>query len=99
VVAGADADALAADDVRDVVRVRVVARERHERAAPVGLGRPEDREARDVAQALERVGGDVALVRAHRVAATTRASFAVHNTTDDVDRLVEALGEVERIFA
>jgi cysteine desulfurase / selenocysteine lyase len=32
------------------------------------------------------------------VSATTRASFAVHNTRDDVDRLVEALGEVERIF-
>jgi cysteine desulfurase/selenocysteine lyase len=33
------------------------------------------------------------------VSATTRASFAVHNTREDVDRLVEALGEVERIFA
>lgn len=32
------------------------------------------------------------------VSATTRASFAVHTTRDDVDRLVEALGEVERIF-
>lgn len=32
------------------------------------------------------------------VGATTRASFAVHNTREDVDRLVEALGEVERIF-
>jgi cysteine desulfurase/selenocysteine lyase len=32
------------------------------------------------------------------VSATTRASFAVHNTREDVDRLVEALGEVERIF-
>jgi cysteine desulfurase / selenocysteine lyase len=32
------------------------------------------------------------------VAATTRASFAAHNTREDVDRLVDALGEVERIF-
>ena len=32
------------------------------------------------------------------VAATSRASFAVHNTREDVDRLVEGLGEVERIF-
>jgi cysteine desulfurase/selenocysteine lyase len=32
------------------------------------------------------------------VSATTRASFAAHNTRDDVDRLVDALGEVERIF-
>jgi len=33
------------------------------------------------------------------VGATTRASFALHSTRGDVDRLVEALGEVERIFA
>jgi cysteine desulfurase/selenocysteine lyase len=32
------------------------------------------------------------------VGATTRASFAVHNTPEDVDRLVDALAEVERIF-
>jgi cysteine desulfurase/selenocysteine lyase len=32
------------------------------------------------------------------VGATTRASFAVHNTREDVDRLIDALGEVERIF-
>jgi cysteine desulfurase/selenocysteine lyase len=32
------------------------------------------------------------------VGASTRASFAVHNTREDVDRLVEALGEVDRIF-
>jgi cysteine desulfurase/selenocysteine lyase len=39
------------------------------------------------------------LMRALGVAATSRASFAVHNTTEDVDRLVDALGEVKRIFA
>lgn len=32
------------------------------------------------------------------VGATTRASFAVHNTREDVDALVAALGEVTRIF-
>jgi cysteine desulfurase/selenocysteine lyase len=32
------------------------------------------------------------------VGATSRASFAVHNTREDVDRLVEALAEVDRIF-
>jgi cysteine desulfurase/selenocysteine lyase len=32
------------------------------------------------------------------VSATSRASFAAHNTREDVDRLVEALAEVERIF-
>jgi cysteine desulfurase/selenocysteine lyase len=38
------------------------------------------------------------LMKRFGVAATTRASFAVHSTRDDVDRLIEALGEVERIF-
>jgi cysteine desulfurase/selenocysteine lyase len=32
------------------------------------------------------------------IGASTRASFAVHTTREDVDRLVDALGEVERIF-
>ena len=32
------------------------------------------------------------------VGATTRASFGVHNTREDVDALVAALGEVHRIF-
>ncbi len=30
--------------------------------------------------------------------ATSRASFAVHNTREDVDRLVEGLGRVNAIF-
>jgi cysteine desulfurase/selenocysteine lyase len=39
------------------------------------------------------------LVMKHlNVAATTRASFSLYNTTDDVDRLVEGLRVVERIF-
>ena len=32
------------------------------------------------------------------VAATSRASFAVHNTRDDVDRLVDGLHRVREIF-
>ncbi len=32
------------------------------------------------------------------VAATARASFAVHNSTDDIDRLVDGLGRVIEIF-
>jgi cysteine desulfurase/selenocysteine lyase len=39
------------------------------------------------------------LMRALGLPATSRASFAVHNTAEDVDRLVDALGEVKRIFA
>jgi cysteine desulfurase/selenocysteine lyase len=32
------------------------------------------------------------------VAATSRASFAVHNTRADVDALIDALNDVRRIF-
>jgi cysteine desulfurase/selenocysteine lyase len=39
------------------------------------------------------------LMRRLGVSATTRASFAVHSTHDDVDRLVDALGTVRDIFA
>ncbi len=38
------------------------------------------------------------LMEALGVGATTRASFAVHSTREDVDRLVDGLGEVTRIF-
>jgi len=31
--------------------------------------------------------------------ATTRASFAVHNSVADLDRLVESLGSVRRVLA
>ncbi len=39
------------------------------------------------------------LMRRLGVGATTRASFAAHNTREDVDELVDALRDVERIFA
>jgi selenocysteine lyase/cysteine desulfurase len=32
------------------------------------------------------------------VSATTRASYAVHSTPSDTDRLIEALGTVARIL-
>ncbi|MGH7697601.1 MAG: cysteine desulfurase [Candidatus Dormibacteria bacterium] len=38
------------------------------------------------------------LMRSMGVSATTRASFYLYNTREDVDALVEALGEVNRIF-
>ncbi len=61
----------------------------------------------DVAEILARQGVCVRaghhcaqpLMRTLGVPATTRASFAVHNSAEDVDRLVGALGEVQRIFA
>jgi cysteine desulfurase/selenocysteine lyase len=33
------------------------------------------------------------------VGATSRASFGVHNTHEDVDALIAGLAEVQRIFA
>ncbi|HSD78936.1 MAG TPA: SufS family cysteine desulfurase [Solirubrobacteraceae bacterium] len=61
----------------------------------------------DVAEILARQGVCIRaghhcaqpLMRSLGVPATARASFAVHNTTEDVDRLIDALGEVRRIFA
>ena len=38
------------------------------------------------------------LMRRLGVAATSRASFAIHSTREEVDRLVDALGEVRRVF-
>lgn len=38
------------------------------------------------------------LMRKLGVAATTRASFAVHNTRSDVDRLIEGLGRVREVL-
>jgi cysteine desulfurase/selenocysteine lyase len=61
----------------------------------------------DVAEILARDGVCVRaghhcaqpLMRALGVPATSRASIGVHNTTADVDRLVDGLDEVKRIFA
>ena len=33
------------------------------------------------------------------VGATTRASFAVHNSRTDIDALIDGLDEVRRVFA
>ena len=39
------------------------------------------------------------LMRRLGAPASTRASFAIHNTHEDVDRLIDALGTVQEIFA
>jgi cysteine desulfurase/selenocysteine lyase len=60
----------------------------------------------DVAELLAREGVYIRaghhcaqpLMRRLGVPATTRASFAVHNTRADVDRLVDALGTVRSVF-
>jgi cysteine desulfurase / selenocysteine lyase len=61
----------------------------------------------DVAEILGREGVCVraghhcaqVLMKRLGVAATTRASFAVHSTHDDVDRLIAGLGTVQEIFS
>jgi cysteine desulfurase/selenocysteine lyase len=61
----------------------------------------------DVAEILARTGVCVRaghhcaqpLMRVLGVGATTRASFAVHNSREDVDALIAGLHEVRRIFA
>jgi cysteine desulfurase/selenocysteine lyase len=61
----------------------------------------------DVAEILARDGVCVRaghhcaqpLMRCLGVPATSRASIGVHNTTADVDRLIDGLAEVQRIFA
>ena len=61
----------------------------------------------DVAEILGRQGVCVRaghhcaqpLMRCLGVGATSRASFAIHSTRDEVDRLVEGLGTVREIFA
>ena len=60
----------------------------------------------DVAEILGREGVCVRaghhcaqpLMRRLGVAATSRASFAIHSTREEVDRLVDGLGEVRRVF-
>ena len=39
------------------------------------------------------------LMRRLGVPASTRASIAIHNTHEDIDRLIDALGTVQEIFA
>jgi cysteine desulfurase/selenocysteine lyase len=38
-------------------------------------------------------------MKRYGVGATSRASFAVHNTREDVDRLIVALDRVREVFA
>ena len=62
--------------------------------------------AHDVATLLDRQGIAVRaghhcaqpLMRRLGVPATARASFAVHNTREDVDRLIDAIASVRRIL-
>ena len=51
----------------------------------------------EVAKALD-APLDILAVRKLGAPATGRASFYVYNTTEDVDRLIEALDDVRRLF-
>ena len=67
VVAGAHADALAAEDLGDVVRVHAVEGERAHGAAVREVARPVERQVGHLAQALDGVADDVARVLPHLV--------------------------------
>jgi cysteine desulfurase / selenocysteine lyase len=77
----------------------------HERTGPVSF-ELEGMHAHDVAEILDRHG--VAVRAGHHcaqplmdrlgVAATTRASFGVYTTRDEIDRLVDALVDARRVF-
>ena len=62
--------------------------------------------AHDVSEILDRHGVAVraghhcaqVLMQRLGVPATTRASFAVYNTREEIDRLIDSLLEVRRIF-
>jgi cysteine desulfurase / selenocysteine lyase len=76
-----------------------------ERGGIVSFGM-EDVHAHDVSEILDRHGVAVraghhcaqVLMQRLGVPATTRASFAVYNTRAEVDRLIDALLDVRRIF-
>ena len=77
VVAGADGDAVAVEDLGDVVGVDALELERDRADALGAAGRAEDAQAGDLGQALERVVGDLALVRERpRPCRARRASAA-----------------------
>jgi cysteine desulfurase/selenocysteine lyase len=77
-----------------------------ERVGPVSI-ELEGVHAHDVSEILDRHG--VAVRAGHHcaqplmdhlcVAATARASFGVYTTTEEIDRLIEALEDVKRVFA
>ena len=111
-VAGAHADALAAEDLRDVMRVHAVEVEGHDGAALIDVRGSviafnlDGVHPHDVSEILGREGVCIRaghhcaqpLMRRLGVQATSRASFAVHSTREDVDRLIDALGSVREVF-
>ena len=90
-VAGADADALAAEDLGDVVRVDAVERERDHAPRRVEVARAVDRRGPSTSrEALERVADDVALVLPHGV----HAEAAARKSTAAPRPTASAIGDV-----
>ncbi len=80
-VAGADGDAVAVEDLGDVVAVDPVEVEREDSAAVIAGGRAEEREAVDLAEPVDRVGrqldlGGVDRVEPERVDPANRSAEA-----------------------
>jgi cysteine desulfurase/selenocysteine lyase len=101
----ADLTAYALDALTEVPGLRVFGPAAEHRGAIISFGL-EGVHPHDVAELLSRenvcirAGHHCAqpLMRQLGVPATSRASFAVHSTRDDVDRLVDGLHEVRRVF-
>src|SRR3954468_8236043 len=102
----ADVTAYAIERLREVPGLRILAPLEEPRGTAVSFAL-DGVHPHDVAEILARDGVCIRaghhcaqpLMRHMGVPATSRASVGVHNTRADVDRLVEGLAEVHRIFA
>jgi cysteine desulfurase/selenocysteine lyase len=94
------------DRLAEVPDARVIGPVEQPRGTPVSFAL-EGVHPHDVAEILARDGICIRaghhcaqpLMRHLGVPATSRASIGVHNTREDVDRLIEGLAEVRRVFA
>jgi cysteine desulfurase / selenocysteine lyase len=99
--------AYALDRLRDVQGLRVLGPPEAEARGALVAFTLDGVHPHDVAEILARDGVCIRaghhctqpLMRALGIAASSRASFAIHNTTEDVDRLVAGLGRVKEVFA
>jgi cysteine desulfurase / selenocysteine lyase len=99
--------AYALDRLRDVQGLRVLGPPEAEARGALVAFTLDGVHPHDVAEILARDGVCIRaghhctqpLMRALGIAASSRASFAIHNTTEDVDRLVAGLARVKEVFA
>lgn len=98
--------AYALDQLKDVPGLRIFGPPDNEEREGIISFELDGIHPHDISEILDRHGVAVRaghhcaqiLMRRLGVAATTRASFAAYNTTDEVDRMVEGLHDARRIF-